>query len=400
MRIRSGLAVAVCLAGQMTFAGEMSYQETTRITGGSAMSMMKFAGTFSKQARKLDKPIVTSVYLKDNRMARVSEDSIDITDLDAETITKIDRVKHQYSVVTFAQMKEAMQRAAEKAKTEQAKAQPNTQQTPADSNVDLSFEAHARKTGATKQVSGIDTSEVILTLAMNGKDKTNGQTGAMAVTNDMWMAPDVPGYAELQEFNRKFAVKMGTVLASGPDMSMLVKQVAASDAMKSLAKEMAEVKGVPVLQVMRMGMTANGQPLPAASEAPLPAESAAGNGSTLGSEIGKSTADAAQQTAAQEAASRVRGALGSGLGSAIGGFGGFGKKKKPAASQDSATTAQASSTSQAGAGPSSASAATAAVLIESVTEMGAFSQTVDPSVMQVPAGYQLVQSPELKRMGQ
>jgi flagellar motor protein MotB len=44
-----------------------------------------------------------------------------------------------------------------------------------------------------------------------------------------------------------------------------------------MAKEMSKLKGVPVMQVMRMGSTANGEPLSAASEAPLPASSGPAN---------------------------------------------------------------------------------------------------------------------------
>jgi hypothetical protein len=281
----------------------------------------------------------------------------------------------------------------EKAKAEQAKNRPTT----ADSPVDLGFDAHVRKTGATKQISGTDTNEMILTLAMNGKEKTNGPQGALAVTNDMWMASDLPGYSEIREFNRKLATQMGSVLGSGPDLSRFVQQAAASDAMKTLAKEMADLQGIPVLQVMRMGLSANGQPLPAASEAALPANSAAEKsaGETVGSEMAKSTADVAQQTAAQEAASRVRGALGSSLGSAIGGFGGFGRKKKTTPPE---TAAQSPSSAQAGVGPSAASPSPASgVLIESVTEMGRMSPHVEPTAMEVPAGYQLVPAAERKR---
>ena len=38
-----------------------------------------------------------------------------------------------------------------------------------------------------------------------------------------------------------------------------------------MVKEMSKLKGVPIMQVMRVGTTANGEPLPAASEAPIPA---------------------------------------------------------------------------------------------------------------------------------
>ena len=50
-------------------------------------------------------------------------------------------------------------------------------------------------------------------------------------------------------------------------------QPAAAQGMSDMVKEMSKLKGIPVEQIMRMGATANGEPLPAASEAPLPPSS-------------------------------------------------------------------------------------------------------------------------------
>ena len=377
---------------------EVSYQETTKITGGSITSMMKFAGAFSKDARKLGQPMITTVAVKGNQMARVMQDSADITDLDAKTTTHIDMTKHEYSVVTFAQMKEAMQRAMEQAKAQQDKAstQPQAASQPAkDPNVKLGFEAHVRKTGATKQVSGIDTNEIILALAMNGTDKSSGQQGALGITNDMWMAPDVPGYAEVRDFERRFAIEMGSTLTTWPDLSGFVQQAQSSDAIKAMAKEMSQIQGVPVLQIMRMGMTTNGQPLAAASEAPLPQSTSDGPslGDALSAQVVKTSEQSAQQIAAQKASQGIGGTLGSNLGSAIGGFGGFGgfgrKKKQPAAQETTAATP--TSVSSGASGPQSA------VLMESTTELGNFNQHVDSSLLKVPAGYKLVVSPQLRQ---
>jgi hypothetical protein len=390
-----------CLLGQFLVAGEVSYQETTKITGGSLTSMMKFAGVFSKDARKLDQPVVTTVAVKGNRMVRVTPDSAEITDLDAQTITHIDKIKRQYSVVTFAQMREAFERAMEKAKAEQANAGSQSVAAPQpakDPNMQLDFQAHVRKTGAARQVSGLDTNEIILTVVLNQTDKTTGQQGAFALTNDMWMAPDIPAYAEIRDFERRFAQELGSTYGSGrtrsgPDLFGLVQQAQSSEALKAMAKEMGNLQGVPVLQVMRMGMTTNGQPLPAASEAPLPSSNrGSGQGDAVGGQIAKASENTAQQTAAQEASEKIRGALGSSLGSAIGGFGGFGHKKKQTAASDS--TASNGSSSQSGA---AAQPPTAAVLIESASEIGNFSQQVDPALFEIPPGFLLIASPELKQ---
>ena len=63
-----------------------------------------------------------------------------------------------------------------------------------------------------------------------------------------------------------------STIGLGFDFSkMLSQNPGAGQALGDMAKEMQKLDGVPIMQVMRMGTTANGQPLPAASEAPLPA---------------------------------------------------------------------------------------------------------------------------------
>ena len=153
-------------------------------------------------------------------------------------------------------------------------------------------------------------------------------------------------------------------------MQALMAQPGAAKGMEEMAKEVSKLKGVPILQVMRMGSTANGQPLPAASEAPLPAS----NGPAM-----PSAGDGAQQTATSAVATKL-GGLGSALG---GGFGGFGHKKKaadPAPAQPADTP-----------NPASAADPASSVLIESSTTLSDFSSApVDGSHFQVPAGYQQV----------
>src|SRR6185437_14560722 len=121
----------------MAAFADFQYQETTQITGGSLMSMMKMMGHFSKQARQVGEPIVSNVYVQGNRMARVDPHQIQIIDLDQGTITDVDLDKHTYTVMTFDQMRQAMEAAAQQMKPEQAKQQatPPSGQPPQDVNV-------------------------------------------------------------------------------------------------------------------------------------------------------------------------------------------------------------------------------------------------------------------------
>jgi hypothetical protein len=359
-------AIALCLASPKVLLADFQYQETTQITGGSVMGLMKMAGAFSSQARKADQPVSSTVLVKGNRMARIRPESVEIIDLDRGTITQIDTIKRQYSTMTFDQMKQQLEQAQRDAQAKQTSAQQKTDSATPPSNVDMSFDVHVRNTGASRQISGVDTSEAILTMAMVAQDKTTQQKGGLSITNDMWMAPDIPGFDEVRGFNERLAKKMGTVFSgtSAPGLSALLSQPGAAKGLENMAGEMQKLKGIPVLQVMRMGSTADGQPLPAASEGPLP---------QTPSPAMPDAGDVAQQTATSVLASKL-GSMGGGFGS----FGGFGKKKKA----ETNAAADASPNSQ------QAQSAAANVLIESNTAMSGFSSgAVDPSRFDIPAGY-------------
>ena len=303
-------------------------------------------------------PIVSTIYLKDNRLANVSPESIEIIDLDKETITQIDVQKKTYTVMTFDQMKQAMENArAQMAK--QQPAQPAAKPDPDAQNMKMSFDVKVRKTGATKQVSGLDSKEAILTMTMTATNTQTQQSGNMAITNDMWMVPAIPGYDQVRDFYRRMAMKMvdSNTIALGYDFSkMLAQNPGAGQALGDMAKEMQKLDGVPIMQVMRMGTTTNGQPLPAASEAPTAAEPA-----------GPSKGDVAKA------------GLGSALSSRLGGFG-FGKKKQDPPPEQN--------TDQNAAQP------TSAILMETqITTSNFSSAPVDPSHFDVPAGYRLVTPP-------
>lgn len=338
---------------------DYSYRETTQVTGGSMLRMMKMAGTFSSQARKIGEPVISTVYLRGNQMARESADSIEIIDLDKETITQIDKTRRSYSVITFEQLRQQVQKAQQEMQKQQA--QKGTE------NVTMSFEAHVRETGAGKEISGVATRESILTLNAKATDQKTQQSGTMAITNDMWLATDVPGYEAMRDFYTHMAQKM-SVFGSGMDLNMsrmLGQNPGASQAWSDMAKEMQKIKGVPVMQVMRMGTTTDGKPLPAASEAPLPPDTSP-------------DMPTASEVAKESAASAVKSKLG-----VLGGFGGFGKKKKEAPQPADQKPAQADQATQ----PASV------VLMETQTTTSDFSTgTIDASHFEVPAGYKLVES--------
>lgn len=381
MRVRTGLLLVLSVMLPLASFADFRYDETTKVTGGSIVSMTKSLGAFSKNARQITDPVNSTILVKGNRMAHINQDTTEIIDLDNETVTHIDHIKKQFSVVTFQEMKAAMEDAVKKAQQQQPAAQGAN--APGAPPPEVNFKVSVTNTGASKQVAGLSAAESILKMSVEAKDQTSGQSGNMAMTNDMWMAPEIPGYSEVRDFNQRMALKMGTVFSGAtPSLmspQMLQAQPGMFSGMADMAKEMAKLKGVPLSQIMRLGSTTSGSTLPAASEAPLPQSNSPTAGAVADQAAGNA-ADSAANTTTANAENKAGSHMGSfgGVPSSLGnlGFGGFHKKKQQP--QQAAATPPAQDWT---------------VLLESSTEMTNFSSAaVDPALFNVPAGYTKVPS--------
>lgn len=341
---------------------DFTYEQNTKITGGAMAAMMKMAGAFSKAARE---PMHSVIYVKGDRMAQYTGNrNAHIIDLANETMTEVDLERKTYSTITFADMREAMNRAAQKMAENK---KDGTQ------DAEMNFKASVKNTGASKVVDGLNAKQAILLLVMEAKDRKSGQSGNFAVTNDMWLTPKMPGYDEVINFHKRMAEKlawsgMGSgfqALAGRPDMAK---------GFAEMAKEMSKLNGVPVLQITRMGAASD--MAEAEKMATMPVSQSGGDTPSGGQMAGAAAGSAAESTATSKLG-RL-GGLAGGLG---GGLGGFGRKKKteeePAAQPKQAESAQGS-----------------AMLMEMTTELTTFtSGPVDSAKLDVPAGFKQVEHP-------
>jgi hypothetical protein len=329
------------LAGSSLWA-DFSYQETSTITGGMMMSMMKVAGVFSKQARE---PIQSTIAIKGDKMVHRSATHASVIDLASGTITSIDFQKKTYSVMTFEEMKQFMEQMAEKAQKGGGKS-------------DMKFKVSADATGKSKQIAGLEAKEMIMRMEMEATDEKSGQKGGMTVTTDMWISSGVSGYQEMRDFHKRMAEKLNW----NPGGNMFAANPQVSQGMAEVYKEVAKLDGVPVQQFISMGM--GGQP------------------GTAGAPAGSGAPPQQQQQPPADKPS-----VGSALGGALGGRFGLGRKKT---TTDKPADQPPAGDGQSQAGPGS--------LLEMTTEMTGFSNNpVDPSLMAVPAGFKKV-DPEMKKM--
>ncbi len=373
----------ILLASRLTFA-DASYQETTQVTGGSLMAPLKSISFLSKSMRDAFAPITTTTMIHGNQKAVVGKDSTEIIDLDKETVTRIDNVNKTYTVMTFAQMRQAFEQVPKQMQQAQdnAKQEPQAQQ-PKKSDVKTSFDVSVKNTGVTKQVNGFTAQEQIVTLQMHATDPNAPPTDAVnsvtyEVTTDAWITPDPPEVKEIQDFDKRYAQK----LMEGVDLSAFKAQMAqmtspnqnaglsqmfagkpgSAEAMAEMGKEMAKLQGTRVMEVTRMGGSGSG---------PGAAQNSA------------QTSDPAPAAAPPSSNGSMAGMLGSALGGSA--LGGFHRKKTPPPSDSTTTT-----TTTAPDGTQT----TSAVLMEMTLQKSNFSQApVSSSSFEVPSGFKKVDSP-------
>jgi hypothetical protein len=314
---------------------DFKYDQTTRMTGGSMLRMMQMVG------RSATDPQTSTISVKGDKMATRTKDSIFIVDLGAETTTTVNLKDQTYSVMTFAQTREQMEKAFGKG----------------GDKVDANVSVDGKSTGKTATVNGMPTSEWFMTMLVEGN--SGGQKGQMRMEMSNWISKSqVAGFDEVTAFQKKMVEKMGLATLSGPAGPMA--QPGMAKGMAEMAKKMAEMGGVPVITVMRM--------IPTDPE-----------------QIKQMEAMQAQGEGAPG-----RPSMGDALSGALGGrLGGFGRKKKTEEAPAAAPAAQPAKS----AAPVEGSFSSAASMMEMTTETNNFSaQSIDGSVFAVPAGFKQVKA--------
>jgi hypothetical protein len=184
MNFRKVAGLGIILSFSQFSFGDASYQETSQITGGSMVDGLKSVSFFSKTVSNMFAPTTTSTMVHGNQKAVVSKDSTEITDLDRETITRIDTARKTYTVVTFAQMRQAFANVPKQ--MEQAQEQANSKQTqqppPQKTDLKTTFDVSAKNTGVTKEVNGLTAQEQLVTMQMHMIDPNAPPTEANNAT--------------------------------------------------------------------------------------------------------------------------------------------------------------------------------------------------------------------------
>jgi hypothetical protein len=413
MKTRNLVALGAVLLFHPLAHADSSYQTTEQITGGTLEQMLKSQAAFlGSKMKAMFAPNNTLTMVHGNQKAVVRKDSTEITDLDAETITRIDNEKKTYTVTTFAQMRAAIPAAMQQVQKIQSQTQSQVKSNPQADQMKMNVDIKVVNTGVSKVINGFTAQEQILTVTMTMTlpPPPPGQpqpppgtplTMQFGTTSDIWITPDPDEVKEVKDFDQRMVKKM----MEGVDTKAFMEQLQAmkanfnpaamgltmggppgsAEAMKEAYKEEEKIKGTHILEVVSEGPP--GGPPPSAAEvqtaaaAPPPAPKSSYTG-------GQMAGDVATNTASQTASNQLS-KLG-GFGSTLGGnvLGAFRKKKAADAPPPPPPPAAAANGSAPGApgagGP----------LMQMTTQITNFSHDPIPaSVFQVPAGYKLVQAP-------
>ncbi|MBI2686993.1 MAG: hypothetical protein HYX27_11810 [Acidobacteria bacterium] len=356
------LGVTLALAAPLMFA-DFRYDQSSRMTGGAMMSMMQLAARFGKNVAQ---PANSTVAVKGNLMVMNHGKTATIYDLDKETITEVNFEKKEYSVTTFAEMKAFLEKTVMKT-----------------GSGETSIDIDVKDTGKEEVIGGMKAKEFLMAMKVEGTNPQNGQKAEFNMEMSSWIAPKLPGYDEMADFHKRMAQKMDLAgMFGGTGVAGMGRGMAAA------AKKMAEMDGIPVMQIVRMIPT-DPEQLKAMEQQQQAAQAQQGQQPQM-----PNAGQVAGQTAGQAATSAVAGRLGRfgglGAGGLGGGLGGLRKKKEEAAPPlpPPAPTPVADAAAASGVKGSFTSEVS---MMEMTMESKNFSNSgVEDSMFAVPGGFKLV----------
>jgi hypothetical protein len=207
--IRRPMAAAVTIGLLIVFAHSLEADVKS-----DQKSLVKFEGMLGRVVnlfggKAAREGVTTSVAVKGDRKASMSDSAGQIVDLKEEKIYDVDMRKKTYKVTTFAELQRRMEEARKKAEEDakKAQAQEKTAKPAADGKdqkqMDVDFDL--KETGQKKTINGFETREIVMTITMREKGKTVEQSGGMVLTSDIWMGSRIAAMQEIADFDIRYA---------------------------------------------------------------------------------------------------------------------------------------------------------------------------------------------------
>jgi|SRR5580658_955344 hypothetical protein len=365
---------------------DASYETTTQVSGGTFKQIAGLSGRFSPSAsNSLQKAGSTITVVQGNRKAEISPAYTVVYDIDKGSVTRIDTQKKQYAIMTFEELQQQMQKAAEQSRQvlEEHKGDIDSASTQLPKELTdnpASFDAKTDVTGATKTINGTAAHEVLLTENMTFHAKDSNDTVTYYYKNDVWLADsEPPGWAEIQDFNKRLLQKMAFDPHNNPMMLLIAARPGLAEGLKKIGEEQKKQQGAAVMVVQQLGGHAEGDSVASSGSGSL-----LGNtGTSMTNEVVSTTAtETAQKEASQLNDSGKLGILGSSLVDAA--VGAFSHHAQDLTKTATTSASQAVASKSSGGKPASVDR----VMYETTTVISNFStEKIPASAFQIPAGF-------------
>jgi hypothetical protein len=240
------LAACALTLASPTLVADVRSDEKTHVEFSGMLGRM--AGMLGgKSARE---GLTSTVAVKGDRKATLSEASGQIVDLMEEKVYDLDIKKKSYRVTTFAELRKRMEEARKKTAENAAKEQ-DKQPEPDKNQKQMEIDFNVRNTGEKKAINGFDTHQVVMTVTVREKGKKLEESGGMVLTSDMWLAPKIAAMKEVAEFDARYAKALyGSMLAgvSPEQIGMaLAMYPAMKDAIAKMNVEGGKIDGTAIL---------------------------------------------------------------------------------------------------------------------------------------------------------
>lgn len=228
------------------------------------------------------KEVTSTVAVKGNRLARMDDESGQIIDLSEQKVYSLDLRKKEYTVMTFAEMRQKAQEAKAEADKRMREMKPEEKEQGQQASQQLEFDADVKDTGQHKSVGGHDTREVILTITAKAKGKTLDEGGGFVMVNDMWLGPQQAALDEVGAFYMKFVKAVYGDIFAGFDPRQMAGFSAMMPAFQPMSEKMqaerGKLQGTPLLTITTFETVKSAEQMKAASQQ----QSSGGGGITGG----------------------------------------------------------------------------------------------------------------------
>jgi hypothetical protein len=203
---------------------------------------VEFSGMIGRMAGMLGgkaarEGLTSTVAVKGDRKATLSEASGQIIDLMEEKVYDLDIKKKSYRVTTFAELRKRMEEARKKT-AENASKEQDKQPEPDKNQKEMEIDFNVRNTGEKKAINGFDTHQAVMTVTVREKGKKLEESGGMVLTSDMWLAPKIAAMKEVAEFDARYAKALYGSMLAGVSPEQLGMALAMYPAMKDAVAKM------------------------------------------------------------------------------------------------------------------------------------------------------------------